>query len=226
MSKKYLKLGNTLKKLLFERDMKPIDLAREVNMPPPTIHRLITGKSTRPYRSSLKPIADFFSVTIDQLLGENPLEVKNDLVSAQSDTVGNKVKIIPVRDWDTLKDETQPLSKQGEIIVTNDTDENAFALIMADTSMEPLFPRGCILIFEPGLKPVDRSYILVKLSDTNNYVFRQLLIDLDHQYLKPLNPELSTFKMRLLEKNDSILACLIESRQNFNLSNNKYSEEA
>ena len=69
MAKKYLNLGKILKKLLLERDLKPADLSRAVHIPPPTIHRLITGKSTRPYASSLKPIADFFSISVEQQLG-------------------------------------------------------------------------------------------------------------------------------------------------------------
>jgi SOS-response transcriptional repressor LexA len=223
MSKKYLNLGKILKKLLFERDMKPIDLAREVNIPPPTIHRLITGKSTRPYRSSLKPIADFFAVTIDQLLGEEPFTDNSGL--KLSNVSGNKAKTLPISDWGSLANGDSNKTNKSEIVVTNNITKNAFALLMPDTSMEPLFPRDSILIFEPGIQPIDRSYILVKLTDSNTYVFRQLLIDLDHRYLKPLNPELSTFKMRLLENNDTILACLVESRQNFNFSSNRFIEE-
>src|SRR5437762_397761 len=101
MAKKYLQLAGVLKRLLFERDMKPIDLAREVNMPPPTIHRLVTGKSTRPYKSSLKPIADFFSVTVDQLTGEQ--STANSLVTMQENAFQSKmflnVLLIP---WDKL----------------------------------------------------------------------------------------------------------------------------
>jgi plasmid maintenance system antidote protein VapI len=42
MAKKHLHLGQILKKLLFDRAMKAADLAREINIPPPTIHRLGT----------------------------------------------------------------------------------------------------------------------------------------------------------------------------------------
>jgi transcriptional regulator with XRE-family HTH domain len=72
MAKKYFQLSTILKRLLFKKDMKPVDLARELNMPQPTIHRLVTGKSTRPYKSSLEPIAKYFDVTVDQLIGEDP----------------------------------------------------------------------------------------------------------------------------------------------------------
>jgi transcriptional regulator with XRE-family HTH domain len=73
MSKTYPNLSSILKRLLFQRDMKPVDLARAVDIPPPTIHRLITGKSTRPYQSSLEPIAKYFGITTAQLLGTESL---------------------------------------------------------------------------------------------------------------------------------------------------------
>ncbi len=42
-----------------------------------------------------------------------------------------------------------------------DVSNEAFATIMPDSSMEPLFPRESILIFDPALESVDRSYVLV-----------------------------------------------------------------
>lgn len=73
--------------------MKPVDLARALDIPPPTIHRLVTDKSTRPYKSSLKPIADFFSIDMKQLLGEEPLA---EWKSAETTSVPsrNLIKII------------------------------------------------------------------------------------------------------------------------------------
>ena len=217
MAKKYVALGNTLKKLLFERNMKPVDLARQINLPPPTIHRLITGKSTRPYQSSLKPIANFFSITVDQLLGEEPL---TKIEIGDTDTIEkNDLKTIPVLSWGIPNGSTNVESFNKRIVVSNDISDKSFALIMADTSMEPLFQQGSILIFDPCVQYQDRSYILVELFDSRLYVFRQLLIDADHKYLKPLNPDLSTFKMRLLNNNDKIVACLVEARYNFQTQN-------
>jgi SOS-response transcriptional repressor LexA len=213
MAKKYLTLSSTLKKLLFDRNLKPVDLARELNMPPPTIHRLITGKSTRPYQSSLKPIADFFSITIEELLGEKSLASITQTTKNQ--IIESNLRTIPILKWDKSLESAYIDPANKRIIVSNDINEKAFGLIMADFSMEPLFQLGSILIFDPQLIPHDRSYILAKLTDTNSYLFRQLLIDADHQYLKPLNPDLSNFKMKLLENNDKVLACLVESRFNF-----------
>ncbi|EKD91679.1 MAG: repressor protein C2 [uncultured bacterium] len=195
--------------------MKPVELSREVNLPPTTIHRLITGKSTRPYKSSLKPIADFFSVSVDQLLGESPLLSEKNIISK------NAIRYLPFINWEMLsllrnaqkKHETE----NENIPFVGNIGAQAFATTMNDSSMEPQFSKNNILIFDPEKKPLDRSYVLVQL-DENIFIFRQLLIDADHQFLKPLNPDLNIFKMRLLGKTDKIVAVLVEARQ-------KYSDE-
>ncbi len=219
MSKKYPQLSKILKKLLFEKEMKPVDLSRKLSIPQPTIHRLITGKSTRPYKSSLQPIADFFSLTVEQLLGEEKL-VNNDR-SAGSSLAHNNIKAIPLIPWKLLGtfEKTQVLSDK-QIAVNYAISDKSFALIMPDSSMEPLFPTQSILIFDPMVTAHDRSYVLVKLHSVEKYVFRQLLIDVGHQYIKSLNPDLSSSKLHLLNKKDEIMACLVESRNNYLISSN------
>ncbi len=223
MAKKYPKLSSILKRLLYERDIKPVDLARAVDLPPPTIHRLITGKSTRPYESSLKPIADYFDIEVDQLLGEAPLP--GDQAQSLSDEgshnlASSGVSSIPLLPWQFLDnyengDEFEAVPFVGTI------SKEGFATIMPDTSMEPFIQRNAIVIFDPYVKPTDRNCILVKLRETKAFVVRQLLIDADHQYLKPLNPDLSAFKMRLLDKKDSVIATLIEIRFNIQSKDNQ-----
>ena len=197
MAKKYLQLRNTLKKLLLERDMKPVELSREVNLPPTTIHRLLTGKSTRPYQSSLEPIADFFDVTIDQLLGESPLEKQT-------------VRLLPFISWEKL---TVSLTAKTscEIPFAGKIGVGAFATKLLDSSMSPQFSKNSLLIFDPEKNPVDRSYVLAALEE-KNFIFRQLLIDVEHRFLKPLNPDLMNFKMKMLHKKDCIIATLVEAR--------------
>lgn len=216
MAQKYLKLGNILKKLLFEHNMKASDLAREVNLPPPTIHRLVTGKSTRPYKSSLEPIADYFSLNVEQLVGEEPIQgdaKQDEQGKLPTSSAIQQVRLIPWTDLCNIssddKDQYENLPFIGRI------SNNGFATIINDSSMEPIFARGSLLIFDPEITPKDRNYVLVQLQDNNLFVFRQLLIDMDHKYLKPLNPDLNAFKMRLLNKEDKTIGVLIEARQIF-----------
>ncbi len=204
--------------------MKPVDLARAVDLPPPTIHRLVTGKSTRPYESSLKPIADYFSIDVNQLLGEEPLaddQAQNKTTKEPKEYITNKrniqtkiteIKMLP---WDHISDYTNPdTSFLEKIPFWGEISSYAFATIMPDSSMEPFIQKGSILFLDPTLKYSDRSYVLVHMKETKTYLVRQILIDADHQYLKPLNPDLSGFKMRLLHAEDEIIACLVEIRQN------------
>lgn len=209
MAKKYPKLGGILKRLLFERNMRASDLAREVNLPLPTIHRLVTGKSSRPYMSSLEPIADYFSISVEQLLGVDNIYIEDAITS-------HLMRTLPLIPWEHL--DRIGLNDEGRFKQIPDiagVSQNAFATILIDTSMEPIFNRGNILIFEPKLSPKDRSYVLVKLADQHGYIFRQLVVDADQKYLKPLNPDLNIFKMRLLGIDDNIEAVLVEARQFF-----------
>lgn len=210
MAKTYPKLGGILKKLLFERNMKASDLAREVNLPSPTIHRLVTGKSSRPYMSSLEPIADYFSVSIDQLLGVDDMHIESNSSALPL------MRTLPLIPWEDLNNvELSNESTFKQIPYVGNVSVGAFATTLIDTSMEPIFNRGNVLIFEPALLPRDRSYVLVELAGKHGFIFRQLLMDADHKYLKPLNPDLNIFKMRLLGEGDSVVAVLVEARQIF-----------
>lgn len=209
MAKKYTKLSQVLKKLLFEKNMRPIDLARELNMPSPTVHRIVTGKSTRPYKESLEAIARYLDVSVDQLTGEEPL-FPQDVSETYNLPINKSTKIVPIIPWQNSQlDFTNPTI--SEIIVINVSDK-AFAVVMPDYSMEPLFPKGATLIFDPTREITDRSFVLVKLHDPNIYVFRQLLIDANQKFIKSLNADISAASIKLLQPQDEIIARLIESR--------------
>lgn len=72
-----------------------------------------------------------------------------------------------------------------------------------------------MLLFDPNKPFKDRSFVLVQLQEAEDPVFRQLIIDLDQKYLKPLNPDLNAFKMRLVKEKDNIIATLVEARQTY-----------
>lgn len=208
MARKYLNLSNILKKILFEKDMRPADLARELNMPVPTIHRIVTGKSTRPYQSSLEAIAEYLNVSVEQLTGDEPL-LPSTLDDVKSLPIGKYTKVVPLISWSTLDDRNRKVD--SEVVVINVSDK-AFALVMPDYSMEPLIQNGSTLIFDPEAEPMDRSYVLVKLAEHSIYLCRQLLMDCDKKFVKALNPDISVSSIRQLTDEDQIIARLVETR--------------
>jgi transcriptional regulator with XRE-family HTH domain len=209
MAKKYPKLSQILKKLLFEKNMRPVDLARELNMPSPTVHRIVTGKSTRPYKESLEAISKYLGVSINQLTGEEPL-LPETLEALNSSPISKQVKVIPLLLWDKLG-LSHNKKDNSELVVINVSDQ-AFATIMPDYSMEPLFQKGSTLIFDPEREVTDRNYVLVKLYNPDIYVFRQLLIDVNQKFIKSLNADISAASIRLLHPQDKIIARLVEVR--------------
>ncbi|MCW5589911.1 MAG: helix-turn-helix domain-containing protein [Legionellales bacterium] len=215
MAKHYLGLSQRLQELLYDKRMNASELAREVGLPVPTVHRLVTGKSTRPYKSSLKPIADYFSLSVDQLIGEEPLVE----VQTFATLPANKKQTIelPLYEWAQLSQIRENSAHPDEsIIVMNDLSAQCFALKMNDSSMMPQFPKGSVLIFDPTKEPFDRSFVLVQLVDGDNlFVFRELILDANHRFIRALAPDLTGTQLRLLDEGDEVVAVLVEARQSY-----------
>lgn len=210
------KLSEILKRILFHKDMRISDLARATGIPKPTAHRIATGNCARPHIGSLIPIAEYFGITIEQLRGLEPIEWLNN--SEQLKELG--VNQVPLLGWQDAKekmtDETIELYRNVKKIYTESLVSNlAFALELQDSSMEPIFSINSLVIFDPQKNYRDRHYVLVKLQQYDEPLFRQLIIDAEDLFIKPLHPDLEHFRMHMLGKNDIILAVLVEARQHF-----------
>ena len=66
-------LAATLTYLMSEKSIKSAELARKTGVGQPVIYRLMTGVTENPQILTIKPIAEFFEVTLDQLFGLSPL---------------------------------------------------------------------------------------------------------------------------------------------------------
>lgn len=216
MSTKQNKLSSILNRLLFEKKMKPIDLARKLGIPQPTMHRIVTGKSPNPHKSNLEPLAEYFNITIEQLKGDEPLP-ENLWTDSLLPTKKIETLQIPIIDWEKIPELEFPINQQNGsfLIIAPHLSANCFATYMIDSSMEPQFEKGTTLIFDPDKPYKDRGFVLVLLNETNTLVFRQILIDADYKYLKSLHPDLSAFPMRIVEDGDKIFGTLVEARRNY-----------
>lgn len=205
-------LDKILQTLMFKKKVKPAQVARDTLIPKQTLSRIISGKSPNPHIKNLEPLADYFNVTVAQLKGEE--ELPDDAVEITLPSRKRKAKSIPVYAWEHVE-QRHPANSNESIFVSHQLSDNAFAVAMPDTSMEPLFRKDSILILDPEKPHQDRSFILVKLAKAEQIVFRQLLIDAEHQYLKALSPDFDAFPMRLVDDNDKIIGTLVEARQVF-----------
>lgn len=200
-------IGSIIKELLYKNNIKPADLAKATDIPPPTIHRIITGQTLNPYQSSLKKISEFFGITIKQLIGEEGLDYDKNSEHIVNNLINNVyVNLISWKDLNKLE-----IKHSITKMIVSNVSKKSFALLCEDYSMEPMFKKDSILIFDTEKTFVDHSYILVKIYP-DLFLFRQLILDGNIKYIKALNPDLQTNNYRKLQKNDVIIATLAEIR--------------
>lgn len=211
------KISEVLKRLLFEHDLKVVDLARMTNVPQPTVQRLVSGTSRRPHDKSLIPIANYFKISLDQLKGEMPI---TNLRRAERTLEELGMHRLPRLNWSQIDDWLTTGEYDSNLTKTIVTDAEcgprSFALTARDASMDPMFPAGTLLVFDPDCEAKDRFYVLAKLQYTGEPLFRQLLIDGGYRFVKPLSPDLEHFRMQLLEQSDQIIAVLVEAKFQYN----------
>lgn len=190
---------------MVDKKIRVAELARRINLPQPTVHRISTGACEHPHLSSLEPIARFFSINVDQLKGLEPIPFLD------------RASKVPLLTWEELLDWPQKNDrKNSEFILTDATVGKAgFALKIKDNSMDPVFPRNTVLIVDPEKEARDRSYVIAKLANHPEAIFRQLLMDAGDQYLKPLSPDFEQYRMTRLNNKDKILCVVVQAKRDY-----------
>ena len=165
-------------------------VAQDLNIPPITIKRLLSGETTDPRISTLKSISNYFNISIDTLIEPNTV-VPNEFINQ------SKLIFLPVLDWESAKSKDKIDLKQWQtwIPITIGKNEkissNAFALD-SRPSMYPRFLPGTIFILDPDLTPTDGDLVLVNLRENNELTLRELSIDPPDWRLHPVNQGTST----------------------------------
>jgi len=177
-------LAFNLHRLMNEKNITEAELARRTNIPQPTLHKILSGKTSDPRASTLRSLADFFGVTIDALL------TGNISTSSGSTTLAVKSQSIAIISWSDCLEASKLLrslspTTWGHWITTEYSSAGAFAL-SSKPSMEPRFPKGSTLIIDPNINPEDGDLIVVHYPNTNEATLRELSIDGPAKQLIPI----------------------------------------
>ena len=203
------KLSANLKNLLFHAKISENELARKTGVAQQVINRILSGENKNPKIATLSPLANYFMVSISQLIGDEIFDVKPKLNISHLGW-----KEIPMLDWDLLIEKAlnELLSQSNEkLLVDINPSENIFALKMHDDSMDPKFSNGSILIFDHNKKPSNGDFVLIELPN-HQIEFRQLIIKSNKHYKKCLNPAHQDYKATPIGKSVTYLGLLIQSR--------------
>ncbi len=80
----------------------------------------------------------------------------------------------------------------------------SFVLRVRGSSMEPKFHEGDLIFVDPNASADHGKYVVVRLDESNEATFKQLIIEEGRQYLKALNPD---WPNRIIEVDEESTIC-------------------
>lgn len=198
-------VSQILRKLMAESTLTEAELARRVNLPQTTINRLLLGGTSDPRANTLKPIADFFGITIGQLCGFESLSEK---------TADNSAwRFFPIIEWEQVNSwiftnkSTTPLTHKHWVGTERQLSDKSFAL-RSLSFMEPRFRKNSILIVNSAAKYKDGHYVVVALDQFNPSV-RKIIIDGSNTLLQSFDQTQPSIK---LNNKHTVYGTIVESR--------------
>jgi transcriptional regulator with XRE-family HTH domain len=203
-------LNNTLEYLIKKWGININQLHKHTGIPLSTLKRLRLNKENNPTLASLTPIASFFSVSLDQLIGKTPLPSKNK-------TETNSITI-PLIAWKDIIDSSKNrwrLAFSSVIIIGTYLNKESYALLIENNNWNN-FLAGSLLVIDPSLNPHNRDFIIVYKKGQLSPELRQVLIYKNKRYLKNVNSESEIIDFSEKYKN---LGVIIEIKMNYKKSN-------
>lgn len=201
------KLAENLKTLMNINSITPTQLARKTGVGQPVIFRIATGETDNPKLATLRPIANYFNKSISQLVGDEPL------LSEQMFKNVTRVPLINMNkacEWNAQHNIQE--DSQEYAICDCAVSDATFAVIIEDVTMAPQFQPGTLLIVDPKQRCSDRDFILAHHRNHKTATFKQLLVDGELQYLKPINPD---FRTAPVTEEHRIIGKVIRARADF-----------
>jgi len=183
-------LAENLRTLMWEFKLSESELARRVGVCQPVIHRIAKGLTTNPNVDTLRPIVKYFSITIDQLLGDEVLPIES--LGGGSNPRRKHWLALPLITWqqtvfwDQLSANFNPLQRFNTEAKVSD---NAYGLQVEDDRFVPLFPKGTYLVIDPNIAPKPDSCLLVLIKSQDEVNIFRCLAGKKQFRLQSLDPE-------------------------------------
>ncbi len=204
-------LVNNIKRLMMAKGLNEAKLAKRTNIPQPTLHKILSGKTEDPRVSTLKLLAEFFNVSLDAIIYTPPHEQFN----LSSSGTKKQTKHIPILSWQQCTDATNFLttltSNNWEHWETATVSTEQAIAIVSKACMEPYFTKGTILLVDLTDKPIDGDLVIVHYADTDEATLRQLSLDGPIKRLKALNSE----QVDTLDDSIKIVGTVTQSKFNY-----------
>jgi SOS-response transcriptional repressor LexA len=180
------KLSDNLNLLMSEIRISADELARRISLPASTIKKIRNRYNPNPTLATLLPLAQFFSVTLGQLVGNEPFP--NNRMKGRYKENSKAASNVPVLNWDEVLTWPEQNARAYDTITSECAySENAYALVVEAHDWENLFP-GTVLLIDPMLTPEHRDFIVTYKQGQTQPTLKQVLFDEEQMYLKSVLP--------------------------------------
>jgi len=171
-------------------DISEGELFRRTGVPQPTIHRILSGATPNPRMDSIEPLAEFFNVTPDQMLGRIPLP--KDRIPGTFVTLSETKKMVPLLNWSeivywpNILKNTDFKTDRNWVTSESGIKGEAFALKITSADYLPEFRNGTIIIIDSNRKPKNGDFAIGVSKKNNTVILGRILIDNDYSIIIPL----------------------------------------
>ena len=204
-------IRQVLTSLISDSGLSELELSRRMQIPAASLNKLKSGRVQDPQSSTLIAIANYFNISVDQLLGNAPINQHSI----------KQVDYIPLLDSQNILSTNIPELNYSnymhwipfDLQAGINSNRNIFALKITNNTMSPYLDENSIAIVDSSLPPSNGSYVLLYIAENQNIVLRQIFFDGVTRIAKPVNDFFPTF---VLTQNDKILGVIRYSLTQFN----------
>lgn len=201
------RLAKTLRDLISrEANLSPSSLAEKLGMPRNKVTRILNGEVNDPKASTLTPIAQYFGISIDELLGVKGLDSEI-LKNSESIAIVERPYIEQANIVKWLNENYSP--KQYFKIATKEDESltDCFISKIDSDALVPIITSSMFLIIKKNYEVKSGDYIVA--SNMTDIILRKLNKEGSDIYLSSINPIYKTIK---IEGDWFIIGKIIDAR--------------
>lgn len=202
------KLSKNLNMLMADARLNAEELSRRIGLPASTIKKVRNNNDANPTLSTLTPLAQYFSLTISQLIGDEPFPASRIKGSYQvNPETLNHIPLLSWQEaiiWPIIPDQSRPT-----ITTEHQYSKDAYALLVEEDTWENL-AKDTALLVDPALEAEHRDFVIIHKIGQKIPTLRQVLFDEGQIYLKPLT---QGYNIAILTPEHKILGIVVEYKK-------------
>lgn len=198
------KLSANLNLLMAGARLNSNELARRTGIPASSIKKIRNNNNPNPTLSTLAPLANYFSMTVSQLIGDTALSVnQTPLISTEAP------KKAPIITWQESTQWPQINTQRYPTISIDQPYDDTYCLPIKD-EIGAIFSRGSLVVVAPNTTPQQHDYVIFLKGNQNVPTLKQILIEDDEIFLQSLS--IGSHVIKKLSE-DKILGVVMECRK-------------